>query len=100
MKNNKMEFDKWVQWQGDNFDECVNFCKKNDSEKKIIGFAIEPNESVFVISTNICDYRIDVSDLIDVIDGKLRYFEIAKFFKDIDTIEKSKRKKRDYIYII
>ena len=95
MKNNEMEY-KCVQWQGDNFDECVNFCKENDSEKKIIGFSSEPKERVFVISTDMRDYRIDVCDFIRVIYGKLCYFEIAKFFKDIDTIEKSKR---EYISI-
>ena len=91
MNMNEVEF-KWVQWQGDNFDDCVFFCKENDIEKKIIGFDFEPNENVFMISTDNCDYRIYVCDFIDFIYGKLCYFETAKCFNDIDTIGKNTRK--------
>jgi hypothetical protein len=82
MKSNELELDKSIQWQGDNFDDCVCFCNENDTEKKIIGFDISAEGDFLIIRTDKKEYTIECLAFIKVINDKLCYYEIKKFFDE------------------
>jgi hypothetical protein len=76
---------KRVTFNGDNFNEVVNFCTNSKVKNlKSFEFKVRDNGSKFILlKTNSNEYEIDLLDLILMKRNKLSYIKCLRSFQDV-----------------